>query len=495
VSVSPLLVQGVPLTVVHFQFEPSGQLSSPQAPAGPSLQRALEAGVAPRRVQQAEANLARLAQATSFAALARQLPAPRDVPLLALQNPTLLSAPPQVSQAVEPRAQQQARNQSELNVRRQYVAQNTANYFLNEAVVGGLAANDAQGAAMTPLWQKGQLLLARRVRLEGAEVAQGCWLDWPAIQRQLLASVADLLPGARLRPSQAAASEQPHLLASLPIELVPGTAPAAPAAAWSPLGWALVLAWLSLGLAGAAVGLLLWGVMSLSERRGAFVSAVTHELRTPLTTFRLYAEMLAEGLVREPDRQGYLQTLRAEADRLGHLVENVLAFARLERAPRVPLAAVPLSSLLSDESIRRSAERSAEAGFELLVELGPGAEAQCVAARPAVVEQILFNLVDNAGKYAASARDRRLHLRAEVLPRLACITVEDHGPGVPQGERRRLFQPFHKSAGQAAEAGPGVGLGLAICRRLARDLGGDLRLEPGAHGARFVLRLRLARPA
>ena len=74
---------------------------------------------------------------------------------------------------------------------------------------------------------------------------------------------------------------------------------------------------------------------SLSERRGAFVSAVTHELRTPLTTLRMYTEMLADGMVPdEPRRRSYLQTLRAEADRLGHLVENVLAYSRLERNRR-----------------------------------------------------------------------------------------------------------------------------------------------------------------
>ena len=81
-----------------------------------------------------------------------------------------------------------------------------------------------------------------------------------------------------------------------------------------------------------AIGLVLGGALSLSERRGTFVSAVTHELRTPLTTFRLYTEMLDEGMVASGESQrNYMKTLRSEADRLGHLVENVLSFARLER--------------------------------------------------------------------------------------------------------------------------------------------------------------------
>ncbi len=76
--------------------------------------------------------------------------------------------------------------------------------------------------------------------------------------------------------------------------------------------------------------MMLRGVLALSERRASFVSAVTHELRSPLTTFRMYAEMLAEGMVRdEQQRDRYLSTLRQEADRLSHLVDNVLQYARL----------------------------------------------------------------------------------------------------------------------------------------------------------------------
>ncbi len=71
--------------------------------------------------------------------------------------------------------------------------------------------------------------------------------------------------------------------------------------------------------------------MDLSERRRIFVSAVTHELRTPLTTFRLYTDMLADGMVSgEEKRRSYLERLRGEAQRLSHLVENVLFYARLE---------------------------------------------------------------------------------------------------------------------------------------------------------------------
>jgi len=71
--------------------------------------------------------------------------------------------------------------------------------------------------------------------------------------------------------------------------------------------------------------------------------------------------------------------------------------------------------------------------------------------------------------------------------------VRDHGPGVTPIDARRLFRPFHKSAAAAAASQPGVGLGLALSRRLARDMGGDLQLDPQVgDGACFVLVLRIA---
>ena len=69
------------------------------------------------------------------------------------------------------------------------------------------------------------------------------------------------------------------------------------------------------------------------------------------------------------------------------------------------------------------------------------------------------------------------------------IRVKDHGPGIPPKERRRIFHAFHKSAHAAAESKPGVGLGLALSRRLAREMGGSLEYVPMEHGACFSLKL------
>jgi signal transduction histidine kinase len=244
-------------------------------------------------------------------------------------------------------------------------------------------------------------------------------------------------------------------------------------------------------VAGAAVAVMVMGVVSLSERRGAFVSAVTHELRTPLTTFRMYSEMLAEGMVAdEAKRRRYLDTLCAEGSRLSHLVENVLSYARLERGRhRGHTETVPVGDLL-ERMRERLARRAEQAGLSLVVDAGAAADIP-LEVDVSAVEQILFNLVDNAAKYAAGAADKRIEILASRVGRQVAVRVRDHGPGIARAEAKRLFRPFRKSAQHAAESAPGVGLGLALSRRLAGQMGGGLRVCPSHDGDGACLELLL----
>jgi signal transduction histidine kinase len=89
-----------------------------------------------------------------------------------------------------------------------------------------------------------------------------------------------------------------------------------------------------------------------------------------------------------------------------------------------------------------------------------------------------------------AADDRRIHLKVESEGRSLLLRLCDHGPGIADSERGRMFRPFTKSASEAAHSAPGVGLGLALCRRLAKQIGGRLWLEPAnGDGACFVLKL------
>jgi signal transduction histidine kinase len=389
---------------------------------------------------------------------------------------------------------QQARNFSELQARRQTLLQNLA----QQQVAAPAITAAAPLAALTAVWAGDALVLARRgpPQADGAAV-EGCVVDWPRLRADLLAAIADLLPHASLEPAQdAAAATDQRLLAAIPARLVPGTVPAAVAVGWSPLRGTLAAAWVAMALAAAAVGALLASVLALSERRAAFVSSVTHELRTPLTTFRLYSGLLEDGMVPKAEVPTYHATLRREADRLTHLVENVLAYAQLERGRHAArLAPVAVGDLL-DRVAPRPAERAVQAGFQWRLDADDATRRLTVTTDPAAVEQVLFNLVDNACKYACGPGPAVIELAAVPRGRSLVLAVRDHGPGVAAREAARLFEPFRKSARDAAEGASGVGLGLALSRRLARQMGGDLAYErPADGGARFVLTLPLGATA
>jgi signal transduction histidine kinase len=258
---------------------------------------------------------------------------------------------------------------------------------------------------------------------------------------------------------------------------------------WTPVRLSIAAAWAAAFLGLVGVGSLLQQAVTLSQRRADFVSAVTHELRTPLTTFRLYTDLLHGGMVPADEQPSYLGTLKQEADRLGHLVDNVLVFSRLERrAPELRIESLPLAELL-ERAVPRLAERAAQAGLCLEVESAPELAGEPVRADLASTEQILLNLVDNACKYAPNPARPVLSLSAVLRKRHVALRLHDHGPGIEARERRRIFRPFHRPATQAAGSAPGVGLGLALSRRLARRMGGDVQLVAWEEGASFELRL------
>jgi signal transduction histidine kinase len=232
-------------------------------------------------------------------------------------------------------------------------------------------------------------------------------------------------------------------------------------------------------------GWLLASVLRWSDRREAFVAAVTHELRTPLTSLQLYTEMLSTGMAKDAaTRNSYLQVLQSEVERIGHLVENVFAFARLERGGR-PRHAEPTAMLAVLERIeRRLVELAQRYGMELEVGSGDGWDATSMIDA-SMVEQVLINLVDNACKHAKNDSDPRVIVDSSLQGQEVHVSVRDFGPGIPQPRRR--WSPFFKSVEHAAETVHGIGLGLAISQRFARALGGRLEIENLQPGARVTL--------
>jgi signal transduction histidine kinase len=217
--------------------------------------------------------------------------------------------------------------------------------------------------------------------------------------------------------------------------------------------------------------------------RTTFVSTIAHELRTPLTGLRGYLELILAGDFRDPDvEREFLERSRGIVGSMGELVDDLLDLSRIESGT-LGLEIGPFSV--------------AEAGGQVAANLLPIAIDRGIALRTSLpprlrvatadrrrVEQILTNLAANALKFTPSGGSVEIIGRFDGL--VAVLIVRDDGPGIPSGDRDRIFERFHRMAGH--ERITGTGLGLPIARDLARRMDGDLDLAsaPGG-GSSFVL--------
>jgi signal transduction histidine kinase len=307
---------------------------------------------------------------------------------------------------------------------------------------------------------------------------------WKSIEPQLLDRIADILPGAHLEAvGKENAGDESRRLASIPARLVvPTSAMPDWALPWNtPLRVSLMVAWVCVVMAAGAVAWLLSGTLALSKRRGDFASAVTHELRTPLTTLRMYAEMLSAGMVAEEPRRGeYLRTLVAETDRLGRLIENVLAYSRLENRLRPRHAETVSVGQILEQALPTLRRRAEQDGLVLGVEVAADASAAVVRTDTVGVQQILLNLVDNACKHGKPP----ISLAVRVREGRAEFVVSDEGPGLAAG-----VSPFTAFGKAKSDPAPGIGLGLFLSRQIAREMGGELEYRGRNVGVEFVLGL------
>lgn len=244
-----------------------------------------------------------------------------------------------------------------------------------------------------------------------------------------------------------------------------------------------------------AAGLLMAAVLLLRQRyrlarlRSDFVAGVTHELRTPLAQIRMFAELLSMGkLTSGSERDRALRVIDEESRRLDHLIDNVLGFAGMGVSARPPSSRPVEMDELLQEVVERFRPLSSERRASVELHAEPGLRA--LADRDAV-HRIVLNLLDNAVKYGP--RGQVVRVEAGRRDGWARIQVEDQGPGVPPGERRRIWDPYVRLPNPDRADAAGSGIGLAVVRGLVEGHGGWVMVEdaPGG-GARFVVLLPLA---
>lgn len=216
-----------------------------------------------------------------------------------------------------------------------------------------------------------------------------------------------------------------------------------------------------------------------ARAKSEFLAGVTHELKTPLASIRLYGELLEEGRITEEGKQKeYIQTIGREAERLTSLIDRVLALARLERAATGPaVEPVPSTELLvrAREAFQPVADQ-AKLQFTVVGEDAP----VLVQADPVAAVQAILDLLDNAKKHGGPGGVIEL-TGARAGDRYQ-LTVADRGPGLPPGDPEELFVMFARGSGDSTRGKAGLGIGLAIARRILEAGGGTLTARPRSGG-------------
>lgn len=205
----------------------------------------------------------------------------------------------------------------------------------------------------------------------------------------------------------------------------------------------------------------------------SLLANASHELRSPLARLKMAVSMLSE---LPPERAAQLKKeIHQDIRELDALVEELLLASRLETKNEIERVQVDLIGLMAEEAGRTQAnlDLSLSGGLQHY----PGDER--------LLRRAVRNLLENARRYGGPDTELTLESR----PMAVDLVVADRGPGVPEDQRERIFEPFYRMPGHAEHAG-GVGLGLSLVRQIARQHDGSVRCEPrDGGGSRFIISL------
>jgi two-component system sensor histidine kinase KdpD len=228
-------------------------------------------------------------------------------------------------------------------------------------------------------------------------------------------------------------------------------------------------------------------VANETERlRTALLASVSHDLRTPLAAIIGAADSLAHygAAMDEGDRGSLLDAIRTEGVRLDRYIQNLLDMTRLGQGGlSLQRDWIGVDELVG-AAIGRLRRQRPDATFQVRIdpELNP------IRVHPALVEQALFNVIENAASFSPAGEPVRI--QAQQAGERVRIEVSDSGPGIPEVERDRVFDMFYTIA-RGDRAHDGTGLGLAICRGMIGAHGGAVQALPGAGGLGTTIRIEL----
>ena len=212
------------------------------------------------------------------------------------------------------------------------------------------------------------------------------------------------------------------------------------------------------------------------EQATRFTADASHELRTPLTILRGEIEhALRSGKFTEA-QEPVLMSLLEQVDHLQKITGNLLLLARFD-AGKTPLTREPVDlSALITEAAEDAELLASPGGLTISADIAPGLQ---VTGDPVLLRRLLLNLVDNAVKHNRPGGTLRLQLTRGPTPGSVRFVIANTGPGIPAERHGRLFERFLRVAADRARSSGGTGLGLSLCREIARAHGGDIALTRG----------------
>jgi two-component system, OmpR family, phosphate regulon sensor histidine kinase PhoR len=222
-----------------------------------------------------------------------------------------------------------------------------------------------------------------------------------------------------------------------------------------------------------------------SQLKSDFIANVSHELKTPLSLIRMFGELIATGKHKgEASAREYAGIITRESERLAHLIDNVLDFARLERGK----ASYSFAEGRLDEVVERALDVLRYRLDKEKMKLRTDLEEHLPAVRmdEDAMTLVLLNLVDNAVKYAGEGGE--IVVRLARAPGGVALSVRDRGPGISVEEQRRIFERFYRATNARARNVRGSGIGLSLVKHIAEAHGGRVYVTSTAgQGSTFTV--------
>lgn len=225
------------------------------------------------------------------------------------------------------------------------------------------------------------------------------------------------------------------------------------------------------------------------RQRQEFSANVSHELKTPLTSISGYAEMIETGMAKDEDITEFAGKIHAEARRLIDLIHDIIKLSELDE-PQAETDFAPLDLLpIAQDTCGLLGFNAERAQVALSVDGCYGK----VNARRELLEELIYNLCDNAIRYNKPGGFVRVSITAEEAAgkNVIALTVEDNGIGIPAEHQERIFERFYRADKSRSKASGGTGLGLAIVKHIVIQLGADLELK-SAPGSGTTITVRFA---